>query len=258
VQLVQLLVGDGRAHARAEYLRPAARHRVQPGLAQGDEDVAHRHLLDARDVRNLHRRQRLDVHVRVARLEGAEHLGVVLQPGLHVEPADDVELPRERRVRLIRLGQHLLQRVAVRTLLLGQARVRAEHAGLAQRADVGRVDVLVGGEGDAVAVHRAVAGVGQGAEAVQVRRPEQGDALVGRQALAALNLVGDGQEGRIGDPAPVHFRRSGHCGHSSQRRTASVTLWPPKPKLLLSAACIWRGTAVLGVMFSRISGSGSW
>ena len=60
----QLLVGDRRAHARAEHLGAAAGHRIEPRFAQRDQRVAHRHLLDARDVRDLDRRERLDVHVR--------------------------------------------------------------------------------------------------------------------------------------------------------------------------------------------------
>ena len=88
--------------------------------------------------------------------------------------------------RRLGLGQHLLQRVAIRALFLRQARVRAEHAGLPQDADVRRIDVLVGGEGDAVAVLRAVHRVGQCAEAEQVRRAEERDAVVVREPLAAL------------------------------------------------------------------------
>jgi hypothetical protein len=46
----------------------AAGHRVEPRLAQRDEHVAHGHLLDARDVRDLDRRERLDVHLRMRAL----------------------------------------------------------------------------------------------------------------------------------------------------------------------------------------------
>ena len=92
----ELLLGDRRAHAGAEHLGAAAGHRVEPRLAQRDEHVAHGHLLDARDVRDLDRGERLDVHLRMPRLEAAEHLAVVGEPRLHVEATDDVELARQR------------------------------------------------------------------------------------------------------------------------------------------------------------------
>ncbi len=62
----ELLLGDRRAHALAEHFGAAARQRVEPRLAQRDEHFAIRHLLDARDVRDLDGGERLDVHVRVA------------------------------------------------------------------------------------------------------------------------------------------------------------------------------------------------
>ena len=70
----QLLVRDGHAHAAAEYFGPATRERVESGLAQRNQNVLDRHLVDARDVRDLDGGECLDVDVRVARLEAAEHV----------------------------------------------------------------------------------------------------------------------------------------------------------------------------------------
>ena len=75
--------------------------------------------------------------------------------------------------RRLGLGEHLLERVAVRALFLRQPRVPAEDARLPQDADVRRVDVLVRGERDDVAVLRAVHGVGQRADAEEVGRVEE-------------------------------------------------------------------------------------
>ena len=107
--------------------------RVEAGLAQRDQHVAPRHLLDARDVGDLDRRERLDVHVREVRLERAEHLLVVREPRLHVESADDVELLRQPVGRARRLGEHLVDRVAVGALLLRETGVAAERARRPQR-----------------------------------------------------------------------------------------------------------------------------
>ena len=74
-------------------------------------------------------------------LQPAEHLGVVLEPRAHVEPAHDVKLAHVRIRRGFRV--HLIHRVAIRARFLRQSRVRAEDARLAKDADVGRIDVLV-------------------------------------------------------------------------------------------------------------------
>ena len=69
---VQPLVGDELAirdrgtHRGTEYLRTAAGQRVEAGLAQRDQDVGDRHFLDAGDVRQLDRGERLDMDVRIA------------------------------------------------------------------------------------------------------------------------------------------------------------------------------------------------
>ena len=85
-------------------------------------------------------------------LECAKHRRVVLEPRFHVEPTNNVELRRQACSRRLGLGQHLVERVAIRAIFFRQARVPAEDTRLAQDADVRRVDVLVRGEVDAVAM----------------------------------------------------------------------------------------------------------
>jgi hypothetical protein len=79
-----------------------------------------------------------------------------------------VELLRQPILRLHRLGHHLIHGVAIGAILLGETGVAAEDAGLPQHADIGGIDVLVGGEGDHAAVLRLVDGVGHGPHAQQI------------------------------------------------------------------------------------------
>jgi hypothetical protein len=146
-------------------------------------------------VRDLDRRERLDVDVRVPLLEPAEHLAVVVEARLHIESPHDVELAHVG----IRpcLGVHLVHGVAVGAAFLWQTCVRAEHARLAQDADVRGVDVLVGGEVDAGAVSRAVRRIGEQANAQQIGRPEQRRAVGGGEALASLHFLGNGAQDGI-------------------------------------------------------------
>ena len=105
----ELLVGDALTHCGAERLRAAARHRVEARLLERRQHVAPRHLLDARDVRDFHRGEGLDVHMRKVGLQRPEHLGVVRESSLHVEPTDDVELAGHAVRRVRRFAEHLLE-----------------------------------------------------------------------------------------------------------------------------------------------------
>src|SRR2546430_12596761 len=76
-----------------------------------------------------------------------------------------------------------------------------------QHANVRRVEMLVRGEEHAVAVAAAVREVAEPADGEEVVGLEQGQPVVARQPLAALDLLGDGLESRVPHAA---------------RRTASV------------------------------------
>ena len=65
--------------------------------------------MSTRDVRNLNCGKRLDVNLRMFRLELAEHLAVVVEARVHVEAADDVELLRQTIAGDSGFVQHLLQ-----------------------------------------------------------------------------------------------------------------------------------------------------
>ena len=208
----ELLVGDRHADAFAEDLGAAAGKRVEAGFAQRDQHVLDRHLVDARDVRDLDSRQRLDVNVRVARLEAAEHLAVVLEPGLHIESTDDMELLRQSIGRRLRFGVYLVERVVICAFFLRQPRKGAEDAGLTQVADVGRIDVLVGRERHDVAVLAAIGVVGKHPHSEEVGRCEEKLRVGVREALVRSHLFSHGSERAIGDLREVErdLRRAGH------------------------------------------------
>jgi len=84
-----------------------------------------------------------------------------------------VELLGQAGGRRLRLGVHLIQSIVVSALFLRQPGERAEDAGLPQIADVRRVYVLIGGEGDHVAVLTTVGIVGEHPHSEQIRRCEE-------------------------------------------------------------------------------------
>ena len=206
----QFLRRNDIPHGCAERFRAATGQRVEPRVAQRGEHVGATHLLDARDVRDLDRRQRLDVHLRMPRLERAEHRRVVLEPRLHVEAADDVELARDRAVGPIGFGEHLVERVAIRALFLGQACIPAEGARRAQDADVGGIDVLVGRERHAVAVTHPVGGIGHRTDPQQIGRPEERDPVGNGEALPGDQLFADRKERRITQSGQIERHSKRH------------------------------------------------
>ena len=87
-----------------------------------------------------------------------------------MQPTDDMELARRHAPGLLRLVKHLVERTRVGAFLLRHPGEGAEDAGVPQDADVGGIDVLIGGEEHPVAVAAPVGVVGQGAESEQVGR----------------------------------------------------------------------------------------
>ena len=212
----ELLVGDGHAHAFAKDFRAAAGQSVEAGFTKRDQYILDRHLVDASDVGDLHRSEGLDVDVRISRLESAEHLAVVLEAALHIETADDVELFRQAICRRLRLGVHLIERVVISTLFLGETREGAEHAGFAQIADVGRIDVLVGGESHDVAMLATIGVVGEHAKPEQIRRRKKQLRIAMRQSSVGRDLFAHSPQVAIFDSPEVQ-RELGAHGLSSRR-----------------------------------------
>ncbi len=209
-----------------------------------------------------------------------------------MQPAHDVELARRHAPRLLRLVEDLLQRAGVGALLLRHPGERAEDAGVPEDADVGGIDVLIGGEEDPVAVPAPVGVVGQGSQTEQVGGRVQSETVCRRESLARLHLFGDrgaarGRGGDAGSSSPdivspsddgtnacpiyTGWKVAGQplgrerlaagkrleCDrYSSHLRTARVTLWPPKPNELESATSTFRSTLWLGAQSRSHSGSG--
>src|SRR2546428_10403079 len=94
-----------------------------------------------------------------------------------------VELARWVVARRVRLGENLVESARVGPLLLGHPRERAEHARVAEDADVRGVDVLIRGEEDPVAVAPAVCLGGGACGRAEGRGGETGAGGVGGAAL---------------------------------------------------------------------------
>src|SRR5207237_4604660 len=212
----KLLIGDRHANALAEDLGAAAGKCVEAGFTQRDEDVFDRHLVDARDVRDFYSGEGLDVYMRVSRLEPAKHLAVVLETCFHVEAADDVELLRQTVGSGVSLRIYLIERVVISTLFLGETREGAEHAGFAQIADVGRIDVLVGGESHDVAMLATIGVVGEHAKPEQIRRRKKQLRIAMRQSSVGRDLFAHSPQVAIFDSPEVQ-RELGAHGLSSRR-----------------------------------------
>src|SRR5579859_4801740 len=174
----------------------------------------------------------------MAFLEAAKHVRVVRQLQLGMQAAHDMEFARRVIPRGVGFGEHFFQTPRVGAVFLRHPREGAEDAGVAQNADVGRIDVLVRREVDAVAVPPPVGEIGEAADRQQVRRCKKREAILARQSLAAFDLVGDRSE--------VH----------ATLLTASVTLCPPNPKEFDSATSTWRWTAWFGAESRSQAGSG--
>src|SRR5216117_940900 len=155
-----------------------------------------------------------------------------------MQAAHDMELARGVVARRVGFGKDFFQTARVGAGFLGHAGKGAEDAGVAQDADIGRIDVLVGGEVDALAVLARVREGRESPDCQQVVRCEKREAILARQPFATFDLVGNRSE--------VH----------GTLLTASVTLWPPNPNELDSATFTCRSTAWFGAESRSHAGSG--
>ena len=160
------------------------------------------HLLDPRDVRDLDRGERLDVHLRMALLEPAEHLGVVARAG-----ASDASPPTmwNSRVGVPRAcsasaNTWSSERVYAPSSFGIRAKEQKTQVFLRMQTLVGLMCWF------AEKVTRSpcsapVGGVGQGAEAEQIGRLEERNAVRRREALARRTLSAIGRSsGRASAP----------------------------------------------------------
>src|SRR3989449_8401945 len=105
-----------------------------------------------------------------------------------MQPAHDVELAGRVVARRVRFGEDLVEAARVGTIFPRHARERAEHAGVAQHANVRRVEMLVRGEEHAVAVAAAVREVAEPADGEE-RSEEHTSELQSRLHLVCRLLL---------------------------------------------------------------------
>ena len=135
----ELPLGDGGPHRGAEHLGPAAGQAGEPRLLACASSTSRSEIFSIRARWAISTAvSALMCTCGMPLLEPADHVGVVAQPELGVQPADDVELAGGHAARLLGLVEHLLQRAGVGALLLRHPGEGAEHAGVPEDADVGR------------------------------------------------------------------------------------------------------------------------
>ncbi len=125
----------------------------------------------------------LDLHVGVGRVDGADDALVVLEGPVGMVAADDVHLAAVR----LHHGHHVLDGVLVGAGLALLAREVAEATG--EDAEVGRGDVAVDDEVDALALPPRLHRVGHPAHAQQVGGLEQERAVLAAEALRPLRTL---------------------------------------------------------------------
>src|SRR6266566_2223748 len=188
------------------------------------------------------RSKSLDHHLRVALLEAAEHVDVVREPELGMQPADDVKLARRVVARGVRFREYFLEAPRVGAVFLRHPGERTEHAGVAQNADIRRIDVLVCGKVHAVAVAPSVCEVREVAEGEQVVRGKQREAILACEPLALFGAESRSQAGSgvnwliVGGMTPS---RSASAQIASSNAPAAPSKWPVidlvEPKINLRA-----------------------
>ena len=193
----QLAVGDRGARGGRENFRAAPRQRADTGILHSLQHLARRQAFDSGEMRNLDRGQGLDHDVGMPLLQAPEHVEVVRQLELGVQAADDVEFTRWIFARRIGLREDFLEAAGVRAVFFRHAGKRTKHAGVAQNADVGRIDVLIGGEVDALAVVPPIGEIGKTADREQVGRSKKRETILARETFAAFDLCSNGNERRV-------------------------------------------------------------
>ena len=172
---------------------PPPGQRAETSFPQRHEHLGDRETAELREVRDLARREGLDMDIWSERLERPHHAHEVLQRQLRVLAADDMDLADAAHCQsLPRLLDDLLdgQRIGVGVALV--VTEGAEQAAVA--AHVGVVDVTVADEEDVVADSARPREVGHGSDGEKIVALEQRARLRCVQALSGLHTRPDGVE----------------------------------------------------------------
>ena len=161
---------------------------------------------------------RPDPDPRLAQL--ADDIRVVREPQLRMQPADDVEFAGWGAAGLLGLLIDLRQRAGIGIRFFRGPRERTEHAGVPQHADVGRIEVLVGGEEDPVAVNPLIGERGELTQTQDIGGVVESDPLGGVEPLARQHFLGDRPESGIAKAGRIGRRDSGHVYLRSRAEVA--------------------------------------
>ena len=188
---VELAVADDLAHLGVEDLGAAARQRPEARGHEARQHLLDRQLLDLREPADLDRRECLQVRLRKARLETAQHLLVPGHVEVGVEAADDVELGDVVAPLLGGLAVDLVVRHRPGVGFVLERREAAELAVVGVDADVRRIDVPVDVVIADVAVELPADEVRQPSEMQDVRRREAERGVDRIEAFAGEDFFGD-------------------------------------------------------------------
>ena len=186
---VDLVIADDAAHALVEDLGAAAGQRIHAGVAQALQRFADGDLRALREVADLHHGERLQVHLREALLQAAQHLAVPVERQFGMQAADDVEFGDRLAPAFAGAVPDLFERHGVGLgILAPSCRTRTAATG---HAHIGGIDVAVDVEVGLVAVQALAHQVGQVAERQDVGGAVERQAVFEGQPLARFHLVAD-------------------------------------------------------------------
>src|ERR1700733_3279003 len=87
-----LVVADDASHAFGENFSAAARHRIHAGIAQLFERLANAQLRAVGEESDLDHGEGLQMNLRVALLQAAQHLAIPIERQFRMQAADNVKL----------------------------------------------------------------------------------------------------------------------------------------------------------------------
>ncbi len=220
---VDLVRADDVADPLREDLRSAAGAGVHPGVPELADRLDEVLLPDPGEPVELDHRPGLDVDARESGTERSEESRVVVVGERGVEPADDVELGDAVVPARGRLADGLFDRHRVAA---GDARLPSPRAEAAvDPAEVRRVQVAVDVVVAPVPVPPLSLAVREGADAEEVRRAEEDEAVLEREPLAGEGSFGHPAERGVGEPPEEPFgrlgRRNGRRRDGFRRRTGA-------------------------------------
>ena len=191
------------AHPLRQDLGSPAGECAQTDRLQVEQHLLLGHAALAREVHDLAGREGGDVQFGVAAVDGGDHVADGPVAERRVLAPHDVQLGRAEVPGLLGADQHLVEAHGVGAVFALVTREGAKVA--AVLAHVGVIDVAVVDEVDLLAAAGPARTVGHPPETQQLGRFEQGQAVVGRQALARPDLLFDGVQ-RLGGRADRHGR----------------------------------------------------